>query len=275
MLFEDAHWIDPTSCDLLGQIAEQVPHLRLLLVVTGRPEFRPPWSSASHATALALSRLGAREGRALAGLVAGAKRLPDEIVAQIVDRTDGVPLFVEELTKTVLESGVLREQNGSFVSDGALPPLAVPTSLHGSLLARLDRLGPTKQIAQFGAAIGREFSHELVAAVAQMPEAQLGEALDQLVSSELVFRRGIPPRADYVFKHALVQDAAYSTLLRTRRQELHARIAAALELGQNIASETLAHHFGEAGRRRSPLIIGWRPAGMRSDARPIPKRSHI
>jgi class 3 adenylate cyclase/predicted ATPase len=250
MLFEDAHWIDPTSCDLLGQIAEQVPHLRLLLVVTGRPEFRPPWSSASHATALALSRLGAREGRALAALVAGAKSLPDEIVAQIVDRTDGVPLFVEELTKTVLESGVLREQNGSFVSDGELPPLAVPTSLHGSLLARLDRLGPTKQIAQFGAAIGREFSHELVAAVAQMPEAQLGEALDQLVSSELVFRRGIPPRADYVFKHALVQDAAYSTLLRTRRQELHARIAAALELGQNIASETLAHHFGEAGEAK-------------------------
>jgi predicted ATPase len=148
MLFEDAHWIDPTSHDLLGRIVEQVSCVRLLLVVTARPEFRPPWSSAPHATVLALNRLGAHEGQALAAFVAGGTRLPDEIVTQIVDRTDGVPLFVEELTKTVLESGVLREQDGRFVSDGTLPPLAVPTSLHGSLLARLDRLGPAKQIAQ-------------------------------------------------------------------------------------------------------------------------------
>jgi class 3 adenylate cyclase/tetratricopeptide (TPR) repeat protein len=263
MLFEDVHWIDPTSCDLLGQIVEQVPRLRLLLVVTARPEFRAPWSSAAHVTVLALSRLGAREGRALADLVAGSKRLPDEIVSQIVERADGVPLFVEELTKTVLESGLLREQNGRFVSDGALPPLAVPTSLHGSLMARLDRLGPAKQIAQIGAAIGRQFSHELVAAVARLREAQLGEALDQLVGSELVFRRGLPPRADYVFKHALVQDAAYSTLLRTRRQELHARIAAVLEVGHSIAPEMLAHHFGEAGEAEK-AAHHWLEAGRRA-----------
>jgi predicted ATPase len=250
MLFEDVHWIDPTTSDLLGQIAQQVEHQRLLLVVTARPEFRAPWSSASHVTVLALSRLSACEGRALANLVAGGKHLADNIVAQIVDRTDGVPLFVEELTKTVLESGVLTEPNGSLVSDSALPPLVVPTSLHGSLLARLDRLGPAKQIAQFGAAIGREFSHQLVAAVAQISDAHLGEALDQLVSSELVLRRGFPPHAKYVFKHALVQDAAYSTLLRARRQELHARIAAALEGEQGIAPEMLAHHFGEAGEAR-------------------------
>jgi class 3 adenylate cyclase/predicted ATPase len=263
MLFEDVHWIDPTSCDLLGRIVEQVPHERLLLVITARPEFRAPWSSASHVAVLALNRLGANAGRALADLVAGGKRLPDGIVAQIVDRTDGVPLFVEELTKTVLESGVLSEQNGRFVSDGALPPLAVPSSLHGSLLARLDRLGPAKQVAQFGAAIGREFSHELVATVVPLSEVQLGEALDQLVGSELVFRRGLPPRADYVFKHALVQDAAYSTLLRTRRQELHARIAAALELGQSVAPEMLAHHFGEAGEAKKSADH-WLEAGRRA-----------
>ena len=263
MLFEDVHWIDPTSCDLLGQIAERVSHLNLLLVVTARPEFRPPWSSAPYATVLPLSRLGVHEGQALAALVADRRPLPADVVAQIVDRTDGVPLFVEELTKTVLESGVLREHHGRFVSDGTMPPLAVPTSLHGSLLARLDRLGPAKQIAQFGAAIGREFPHELVATVAQMPEAQLGEALDQLVGSELVFRRGLPPRADYIFKHALVQDAAYSTLLRTRRQELHARIGTALELGQSIAPEMLAHHFGEAGEAKKSADY-WLEAGRRA-----------
>jgi class 3 adenylate cyclase/predicted ATPase len=263
VLFEDVHWIDPTSRDLLGQIVEQAPRLRMLLVVTARPEFRAPWSSAAQVTVLAPSRLGAREGRALADHIAGGKRLPDEIVAQIVDRTDGVPLFVEELTKTVLESGLLREQNGLFVADGALSSLAVPTSLHGSLMARLDRLGPAKQIAQFGAAIGRQFSHELVAAVAQLPEVQLGEALDQLVGSELVFQRGLPPHADYVFKHALVQDAAYSTLLRSRRQELHARIAAALERGQGIAPEMLAHHFGEAGEAEK-AAHNWLEAGRRA-----------
>ena len=263
MLFEDVHWIDPTSRDLLGRIVEQAPRLRLLLVVTARPEFRAPWSSAAQVTVQALSRFGMREGRALADHIAGGKRLPDEIVAQIVDRTDGVPLFVEELTKTILESGLLREQNGRFVCDGALPPRAVPTSLHGSLMARLDRLGPAKQIAQFGAAIGRQFSHELVAAVAQLPEAQLGEALDQLVGSELVFRRGHPPHADYVFKHALVQDAAYSTLLRSRRQELHARIAAALEPGHSVAPELLAHHFEAAGATEK-AADRWLEAGRRA-----------
>jgi tetratricopeptide (TPR) repeat protein len=240
-----------------------VPHLRLLLVVTARPEFRPPWSSAPHAAVLPLNRLDAYEGQALAALIAGNKPLPNEVVTQIIDRTDGVPLFVEELTKTVLESGVLREQDGRLVSDGTLPPLAVPTSLHGSLLARLDRLGPAKEIAQFGAAIGREFSYELMAAVAQLPEPQLGEALDQLVGSELVFRRGAPPRADYVFKHALVQDAAYSTLLRTRRQQLHKRIAAALEMEHGIEPEMLAHHFGEAGEAQKSAHH-WLEAGRRA-----------
>jgi class 3 adenylate cyclase/predicted ATPase len=263
MLFEDVHWIDPTSRDLLARIVERAPRRRLLLVVTARPEFRAPWSSEAQVTVLALNRLGAVAGRALANLVAGGKRLPDEILAQIIDRTDGVPLFVEELTKTVLESGLLRQQNGRFVSDGALPPLAVPTSLHGSLMARLDRLGPAKQVAQFGAAIGRQFSHELVAAVARLPEAQLGEALDQLVGSELVFRRGLPPHADYVFKHVLVQDAAYSTLLRTRRRELHARIAAVLELGHGVAPEMLAHHFGEAGEAEKAARC-WLDAGRRA-----------
>jgi class 3 adenylate cyclase/tetratricopeptide (TPR) repeat protein len=263
MWFEDVHWIDPTSRDLLGRIVEQASRQRLLVVVAARPEFQAPWSTAAHVTVVALSRLGVREVRTLANLVAGGKRLPDEIAVQIVERADGVPLFVEELTKTVLESGLLREQEGRFVFDGALQPLAIPAGLHGSLMARLDRLGPAKQIAQFGAAIGRQFSHELVAAVAGLPEPQLGEALDRLVESELVLRRGSPPRADYFFKHALVQDTAYSTLLRTRRRELHARIAAILETENSIEPEMLAHHFGEAGQAEK-AAHHWLEAGRRA-----------
>ena len=236
MLFEDVHWIDQTSSDLLGKIIEQVPCLRLLLVVTARPEFQAPWSSAAHVSVLALSRLGAREGRALADLVAGSKRLPDEIVAQIVERADGVPLFVEELTKTVLESGLLREQNGRFVSDGALPPLAVPTSLHGSLMARLDRLGPAKQIAQFGAA----------------PRALITSSSTHSSRMRLI-RRCCGPAG----RSCTRASPKYSKLGTASRRRCWRTIS------------------GRLGRRKRPLITGWKPAGVRSGVRAIVKRSHI
>ena len=211
LVFEDAQWIDPTSRELLDLAVERVRNLPVLMVVTFRPEFQSPWTGQPQVTMLALSRLDRRDRAALAAQVAGTRTLPDEVVSQIVDRTDGVPLFVEELTKSVLESGV------SLVG--------IPATLHDSLMARLDRLGLVRRIAQIGAAIGREFSYALLRAVSRLPEEELRAALERLVASELVFQRGAPPDAVYAFKHALVQDAAHGSLLRSTRQQLHAQIA--------------------------------------------------
>lgn len=265
-IFEDVHWIDPTSRELLEMTVERVPRLPVLLVITFRPEFQPPWTGQAHVTMLALNRLDRRGVAALAERVAG-RALPSEIVDRIVERTDGIPLFVEELTKTILESGLLREQAGRYVLDGPLPPLAIPTTLHASLMARLDRLAPVREVAQVGAAIGREFSYDLLAAVARRPEGELQSALHQLSEAGLMLRRGTPPRATFAFKHALVQDAAYSTLLRARRQDLHARIAEALEAQFPDAVETqpelLAFHYAEAGLHE-PAIGYWQRAGERA-----------
>jgi class 3 adenylate cyclase/predicted ATPase len=263
ILFEDAHWIDPTSLDALTLAVKQVQHLRVLLVITFRTEFRPPWGDQAHVTPLTLGRLEAREGVALAGLVANGKALPPEILEQIVTRTDGVPLFVEELTKTVLESGLLREEDQRYVLDGPLPTLAIPTSLNASLLARLDRLPPSvREVAQIGAAIGRDFSYERLAAVVPLLEIPLRQALERLATAELIIARGTPPEAMYMFKHALVQDAAYSTLLRERRQQLHARIASVLEEKFPDAAETqpelLAHHCTQAGLTATAVDYGYR-----------------
>ena len=239
-------------------------------MITFRPEFSPPWSGQPHVSALALTRLGRRDGAAMVERVAGGKALPAEVAAQIVAKTDGVPLFVEELTKTVLESGLLEDAGDRYELAGPLPPLAIPSTLHDSLLARLDRLAPVKEVAQIGAAIGREFSHELLAAVADRPEAELRAALDQLVASELVFRRGAPPEATYSFKHALVQDAAYGTLLKSRRQQLHARIAQVLEEQFPEAAEAqpelLAHHCTQAGLVEQAVDY-WYKAGRQAMAR--------
>jgi hypothetical protein len=199
--------------ELLDLTVERVRSLPVLLIVTFRPEFQPPWTGQPQVTILALNRLDRRDRTALVVQIAGGKVLPADVVDQIADRTDGVPLFVEELTKSVLESGLLREEADRYVLDGALPPLAIPTTLHDSLMSRLDRLASVERVAQIGAAIGREFSHELLAAVARRTDAQLTDALDQLVVGGLVFRRGTPLCASYIFKHALVQEAAYSTLL--------------------------------------------------------------
>ena len=270
MVFEDAHWIDPTSRELLDLTVERVRSLPVLLIVTFRPEFQPPWTGQPQVTMLALNRLDRRDRTALVEQIAGGKALPDEVIDQIVDRTDGVPLFVEELTKSVLESGLLREEADRYVLDGALPPFAIPTSLHDSLMARLDRLASVRLVAQIGAAIGREFPYALVRSVSRLPEDELQAALARLVASELVFQRGTPPNAVYAFKHALVQDAAHGSLLRSTRQQLHAQIAEALETQfpeiMDSQPELFAQHYAEAGLVEKSVAY-WGKAGHRSAAR--------
>src|SRR5262245_53353268 len=250
-VFEDAHWIDPTSREWLDLTIDRVPTLPILLVITFRPEFTPPWVGHPQVTLLSLSRLLPRQRALMIMRVTGGKPLPEEVTDQIIDRTDGVPLFIEELTKAVVESGLLADEGDRYTVAGSLPPLAVPATLQGSLLARLDRLAPVREVAQIAAALGRQFSHELISAIAGMPQRQLDDALGQLVRAELIFRRGVPPDAEYTFKHALVQDAAYGTLLRGRRQQLHARITATLEHQfPDVAKtrpELLARHCTEAG----------------------------
>jgi class 3 adenylate cyclase/predicted ATPase len=266
MIFEDAHWTDPTSLETFGRAVEQIKTLPVLLIVTFRPEFNAPWVGRSHVTSLALNRLGERETAAIIARLVGNKELPADVMAEIVERTDGIPLFVEEMTKAVLEAE--GEGEARWIA-GAVPSsaLAVPASLHASLMARLDRLGTAKDVAQIGSAIGREFSHALLAAVVRKPEAELGSMLDRLVTAGLLFRQGVPPYATYLFKHALVQDAAYSTLLREPRRALHARIAETLE-GQfaEIAEnqpELLARHCTEAGLIEKAAAL-WGKAGQRS-----------
>jgi predicted ATPase/class 3 adenylate cyclase len=270
MALEDAHWIDPTSLELFTLTMEHVAGVPVLLIITARPEFVPPWPAHTHVSTLALNRLGRQEGEALAFSVAKAKTLPPEVMSQIIAHTDGVPLFVEELTKTVLESGLLDDVGDRYVLRGPLPSLAIPSTLHASLLARLDRLAAVKDVAQTAAAIGREFSHALIAAVVGLPERDLQAALAQLVAAELVFQRGLPPDAKYLFKHALVQDVAYASLVRSRRQQLHAQIARALEAGfpdvVESEPEVLARHFTAAGLTERGVFY-WQRAGQQAGDR--------
>ena len=202
-LLEDAHWIDPTSFDVFSRIVDRLPGLRALLVITFRPEFAAPWVGRAHVASFSLSRFGRRHAVAMIERITGGKPLPAEVLEQIVAKTDGVPLFVEELTRTVLESGLLREEAGAYVLASILTPLAIPSTLHDSLMARLDRLAPVKEIAQIGAAIGREFSYRLLEAVSPIKGPALQNALSQLMASELIHARGAPPEATYIFKHAL------------------------------------------------------------------------
>jgi class 3 adenylate cyclase/tetratricopeptide (TPR) repeat protein len=270
MVFEDLHWIDPTSLELLSLVVDQVRGQPLLLLATSRPEFIPPWPSHRHISNVVLTRLDRKEGEALVAGVTGGKSLPPEVLDQIVARTDGVPLFIEELTKTVLESGLLREADDHYELAGPLPLLAIPSSLHASLLARLDRLASAKDVAQIGAAIGREFSYALIAAVSSLPVNDLHTAITQLVNAELIFQRGTPPAAQYIFKHALLQDAAYASLVRSRRTQFHAQIARALEerFPDVLANqpEMLAHHLTEAGFI-DRAIDYWREAGKHALSR--------
>jgi class 3 adenylate cyclase/predicted ATPase len=266
MIFEDAHWIDPTSLEVVGRTVDRIKTLPALLIVTFRPEFNAPWVGQSHVTSLTLNRLGEREAAAIIARVVGNKELPASVMAEIVERTDGIPLFVEEMTKAVLEAETEGEARRTVAAVPA-PALAVPASLHASLMARLDRLGPAKEVAQIAAAIGREFSHALLDAVARKREAELRSALDRLVEAGLLFRQGVPPNATYLFKHALVQDAAYGTLLREPRRALHARIAETLESRfagtAESEPEILARHCTEAGLIEKAAGL-WGKAGERS-----------
>ena len=259
-LVEDAHWIDPSSLDLFGRLVERALELPVLLVISFRPEFSPPWVGRPNVTAHTLNRLGRRHSLEMIRRLTAGKPLPDEVLEQIVAKTDGVPLFVEELTKTVLESDLLREEASGYVLRAALSPLAIPSTLQDSLMSRLDRLAAVRDIAQIGAAIGREFSHRLIEAVAPISGPALQIALDQLVASELIYRRGEPPDVAYVFKHALVQDTAYGSLLRSGRQTIHADIAHALceRFADTVESAPalIAHHFTEAGLRE-PAARYW------------------
>jgi class 3 adenylate cyclase/tetratricopeptide (TPR) repeat protein len=263
MIFEDAHWADPTSLEAFGRVVDRIVTLRVLLLITFRPEFEPPWIGQPHVTALTINRLTRCEVDAMIDRVVGDKVLPADIRQDIIERTDGIPLFVEEMTKAVLEA---ETEGAAQRTVTAIPShaVAVPATLHASLMARLDRLASARDLAQIGAAIGRQFSHELIGAVAAMPKEHLDEALGQLVNAQLIFRRGIPPDAEYTFKHALVQDAAYSTLLRSRRQQLHARIAAALEerFPELVMQqpELLAEHCAHAGWTEKAGQL-WRRAG--------------
>jgi class 3 adenylate cyclase/predicted ATPase len=263
--WEDLHWADPSTLEVLHLLLAQVPTVRLLTVLTFRPEFTPPWGARSHISQLSLSRLGRHHVSEMVGQVAGAKALPQEILQQIVTKTDGVPLFVEELTKTVMESGF------AVGARHAAPlPLAIPATLHDSLMARLDRLGPAKEVAQLGATLGREFGYELLRAVSPLDEETLQHGLQQLVEAELLSQRRSPPQATYFFKHALIQDAAYQSLLKSTRQQYHSQIAQMLEAQfpetKKTQPELLAHHYTEAGLI-AQAIPHWQQAGTRATDR--------
>jgi class 3 adenylate cyclase/tetratricopeptide (TPR) repeat protein len=270
MVLEDAHWIDPTSRELLDLTVDRVRRLPVLLAITFRPEFQPPWGGRSHVTSLALSRLDERDGVALAKDLAG-NALGADVIAEIARRTDGVPLFVEEVTKAVLEGASPAYRGAGLTTPTSLAALSVPATLQASLVARLDRLGPTpKAIAQLGAVIGREFAYELIAPIAQYDEEELQAALGQLSDAGLLFCRGICPHSVYLFKHAMVQDVAYGMLLRSRRQELHARVAAVLEKTfpdlVERQPELLAHHLAGAGLTLR-AVDQWLKAGQYAAAR--------
>ena len=264
MVFEDAHWIDPTSRELMDLTVARAARLAVLLVITFRPEFQPPWSGQPHVTVLALNRLEQRQVAALVMGLAGNALLGGRVVEEIAERTDGVPLFAEELTKAVLERSDKDDRVAAVLSASPLPALSVPATLHASLIARLDRIGPAaKEAAQIGAVLGREFSYELIRHLAPRPD--LDASLSQLTEAGLLFCRGVPPQSSYLFKHALVQDAAYGTLLRTRRQELHERVAAVLEERfpdvVERQPELLAHHLTGAGAT-ARAIAQWLNAGQ-------------
>jgi class 3 adenylate cyclase/predicted ATPase len=266
MTFEDAHWSDPTSLEAFGRSVDGIATLRAMLIVTFRPEFDPPWIGRPHVTALTINRLAQREAGTIIDHLVGSHALPASIRQDIIDRTDGIPLFVEEMTKAVLEAES-EDAVERIAAAVPLPALAVPASLHASLMARLDRLGAAKEVAQIGAAIGRTFSHSLLAAVANQPEVELESAIDRLIAAGLLFRQGVPPHATYLFKHALVRDTAYGTLLRRPRAALHARIADTLESQfPDVAErqpELLARHCTEAGLIDKAAAL-WGKAGQRS-----------
>jgi TOMM system kinase/cyclase fusion protein len=264
-VMEDLHWVDPTTLEFLTLLVDQGPTARILALLACRPDFSPPWAGRSHLTQVTLPRLPRRQATEMMDRVAHGKALPPEVVAQVVAKTDGVPLFVEELTKMVLESGLLQEREERYELTGPLPPLAIPSTLHDLLMARLDRLATVKSLAQLGATLGREFAYALLHAVSPWDEETLRRGLHQLVQAEFVYQQGLPPQATFVFKHALIQEAAYQSLLKSTRQQYHQRVAQVLEAQFPDTAETqpelLAHHYAEAGLPAQALPY-WQQAGQ-------------
>jgi len=269
-VMEDLHWVDPTTLELLSLLVDQGPTTRILSLFTCRPDFSPPWTGRAHLTQVTVPRLPRRQAVEVIRQVAHGKALPPEVVEQIVAKTDGVPLFVEELTKMVLEAGLLQEWDERYELTSPLPPLAIPATLHDSLMARLDRLATVKGLAQLGATLGREFSYELLRAVSPWDEATVQRGLHQLVEAEFLYQQGLPPQTTYVFKHALIQEAAYQSLLKSTRQLYHQRIAQVLaERFPEIATtqpELLAHHY-TAAELHAQAVTYWQRAGDQASKR--------
>jgi TOMM system kinase/cyclase fusion protein len=270
LVVEDLHWTDPSSLELLSLLVDREPTARLFVLLVYRPEFRPPWPMHAHLTQVTITRLARRQVAVMAERVAGNKQLPEDVLQEIVAKTDGVPLFVEELTKMILESGVVREADGRYELTGSLPTLAVPATLHDSLIARLDRLSPAKEVAQLAAVLGREFSYELLHAVTRLDAAALEHALARLVDAELMYQRGVPPQASYTFKHALIQETAYQSLLKSRRHEFHTRVAQVLEerFPERVEAEPeeIARHCEGAGLL-TQAVAYYQRAGERATER--------
>ncbi|HET6568649.1 MAG TPA: AAA family ATPase [Rhodothermales bacterium] len=264
LIIDDLHWADPSTLELIGLLLDQIPQSHLFALLTYRPTFQPPWEARPYVTPVTLDRLSPPESLLLIRDVTNGKDLPADVLVEIIRKTDGVPLFIEELTKMVLESDLVQEENDAYVLKGALPPLAVPASLHDSLMARLDRLSPVKELAQLCSVIGREFSYELVRALSPLPEDTLQKGLRQLVSADLIYQQGQIPQATYTFRHALIQDAAYESLLKSRRQIYHRQIAEALvHLSSEFSvaqPELIAHHYTSAGLFESAVVY-WQNAG--------------
>jgi class 3 adenylate cyclase/predicted ATPase len=279
-ILEDLHWVDPTTLELLNLLIDQAPTASVYVLLTCRPEFQPTWSHRSYLTEMTVHRLSRDQIEQMAQDLAGGKRLPDEIIQQLVDKSDGVPLYVEEMTKAVLESGILKEANGHYELVGSIASLSIPATLQDSLMSRLDRLVTAKAVAQYAAVIGRQFTYELLQAVSELDDSTLQRELGRLVDAELVYQRGVTPQATYIFKHALIQDTAYESLLRSTRQGYHRRIAEVLEERFPDTVETqpelLAHHYTEAGLKEQAVVY-WQRAGQHASDRsaPLEAISHL
>jgi predicted ATPase len=279
-IVEDLHWVDPSTLEYINLLVEQVPTARIFVLLTFRPDFTPPWTSRAHLTQITLSRLTSKQVEAMVEKVSGDKALPTVVVQQIVAKTDGVPLFVEELTKMVIKSGLLREREGRYELMVHIFSLAIPATLHDSLMARLDRLSMVKEVAQLGAILGREFTYELLKTISPLDETILQRELAKLVEAELLYQRGIPPQAKYFFKHALIQEAAYQSLLKSKRQQYHQKIAQVLEekFPETVETqpELLAHHYTEAGLVKQAIPY-WQKAGQSAIGRSANKEaiSHL
>src|SRR5262245_4366521 len=270
LIVEDLHWVDPSTLEFLSRLVDQGPTVRMLTLCTFRPQFPPPWPPRAHMAQLTLTRLPRSQVEQMVTAVARGKMVPAEVVQQLVTRSDGVPLFIEELTKLVLEAGLLREHEELNTLIGLLPPLAIPATLQDALMARLDQLASAKVVAQLGATLGREFTYELLRAVAPMDELELWRGLVQLVQAEVLYQRGALPQAAYLFKHALIQEVAYQSLLKSTRQHYHQRIAQMLAAHSPeimaTQPELLAHHYTEAGLPAQALPY-WHQAGQRAMTR--------